>query len=100
VLNFTGSGQIILLLLVILTSQCRSLRSGLLFFLSNLLHEDSFSWSKSFLSSDIPPALLEPEFETLSFAIPKKCLDSKFLESVQSEESTGSVGDLFSNAMS
>jgi hypothetical protein len=61
------------------------------FFLSNLLHEDSFSWSKSFLSSDIPPALLEPESETHPFAIPKKCLDGKFLESVLSEESTGNV---------
>jgi hypothetical protein len=52
------------------------------FFLSNLLQEDSFSWSKSFLSSEIPPALLEPEMEALSFAIPKKCPNGKFLESV------------------
>jgi hypothetical protein len=63
------------------------------FFLSNLLQEDSFSWSKSFLSSDIPPALLEPELETLSFAIHKKCPNDKFLEFVLSEESTGSVSD-------
>jgi hypothetical protein len=61
------------------------------FFLSNLLHEDSFSWSKSFLSSDIPSALLEPETKTHPFAIPKKCPDGKFLESVLSEESTGNV---------
>jgi hypothetical protein len=52
------------------------------FFLSNLLQEDSFSWSKSFLSSEIPPALLDPEMEALSFAIPKKCPNGKFLESI------------------
>jgi hypothetical protein len=63
------------------------------FFVSNLLQEDSFSWSKLFLSSDIPPVLLEPELETLPFAIPKKCPNDKFLESVLSEESFGSVCD-------
>jgi hypothetical protein len=57
------------------------------FFLSNLLHKDSFSWSKSFLSSYIPSALLEPETETHPFVIPKKCPDGKFLDSVLSEES-------------
>jgi hypothetical protein len=57
------------------------------FFLSNLMHEDSFSWSKKFLSSDIPSALLEPETETLPFVIPRKCPDDKFLDSVISEES-------------
>jgi hypothetical protein len=30
------------------------------FFMSILLQEDSFNWSKSFLSSEIPPTLLEP----------------------------------------
>jgi hypothetical protein len=64
------------------------------FFMSNLLHEDSFNWSKSFLPSDIPSALLEPESETHPFAIPKKCPDGKFLESVLSEESTGNVSAL------
>jgi hypothetical protein len=64
------------------------------FFLSNLLQEESFSWSKSFLSSDIPPALLEPELEALSFAIHKKCPNGKFLESVLLEESTGRVSEL------
>jgi hypothetical protein len=44
------------------------------FFLSNLLQPESFSWYKSFLSSEIPPTLLEPELESLSFAIPKTCL--------------------------
>jgi hypothetical protein len=57
------------------------------FFLSNLLHEDSFSWSKTFLSSDIPSALMEPETETHPFVIPRKCPDDKFLDSVLSEES-------------
>jgi hypothetical protein len=57
------------------------------FFLSNLLHEDSFSWSKSFLSSDIPSALMEPETETHPFVIPRKCPDGKFLDSVLSGES-------------
>jgi hypothetical protein len=57
------------------------------FFLSNLLHEDSFSWSKSFLASDIPSALMEPESETHPFVIPRKCPDGKFLDSVLSEES-------------
>jgi hypothetical protein len=52
------------------------------FFLSNLMHEDSFSWSKKFLSSDIPSALLEPETETHPFVIPRKCPDDKFLDSV------------------
>jgi hypothetical protein len=68
------------------------------FFLSNLLHKDSFSWSKSFLSSDIPSALLEPK--THSFAIPKKCPDGKFLESVLSEESTGNVSATSDSASS
>jgi hypothetical protein len=57
------------------------------FFLSNLMHEDSFSWSKKFLSSDIPSALLESESGTLPFVIPRKCPDDKFLDSVVSEES-------------
>jgi hypothetical protein len=57
------------------------------FFLSNLLHKDSFSWSKSFLSSDIPSALMETEAETHPFVIPRKCPDGKFLDSVLSEES-------------
>jgi hypothetical protein len=57
------------------------------FFLSNLMHEDSFSWSKKFLSSDIPSALLEPETETHPFVIPRKCPDDKFLDSVIYEES-------------
>jgi hypothetical protein len=57
------------------------------FFLSNLLHKDSFSWSKSFLSSDIPSALMEPEAESHPFVIPRKCPDGKFLDSVLSEES-------------
>jgi hypothetical protein len=61
------------------------------FFMTNLLHKDSFSWSKSFLSSDIPSALLEPESETHPLAIPKKCPDGKFLESVLTDESTGNV---------
>jgi hypothetical protein len=57
------------------------------FFLSNLMQEDSFSWSKTFLSSYIPSALLEPETETHPFVIPRKCPDDKFLDSVLSEES-------------
>jgi hypothetical protein len=61
------------------------------FFMSNLLHKDSFSWLKSFLSSDIPSALLESEAETTPLAIPKKCPDGKFLESVLQEESTDNV---------
>jgi hypothetical protein len=61
------------------------------FFMSNLLHKDSFSWLKSFLSSDIPSALLEFESETHPLAIPKKCPDGKFLESVLQEDSTGNV---------
>jgi hypothetical protein len=61
------------------------------FFMSNLLHKDSFNWSKSFLSSDIPSALLESEDETLPLAIPKKCPDGKFLEAVLQEDSSGNV---------
>jgi hypothetical protein len=61
------------------------------FFMSNLLHKDSFNWSKSFLSSDIPSALLESEDETLPLAIPKKCPDGMFLEAVLQEDSTGNV---------
>jgi hypothetical protein len=57
------------------------------FFQSNLLHEDSFSWSKSLLSSDIPSALMEPETKTHPFVIPRKCPDDKFLDSVLSKES-------------
>jgi hypothetical protein len=64
------------------------------FFLSNLLQEDSFSWSKSFLSSEIPLALLEPELEVLSFAIPKSCPDGKFLESVLSEDPSDRIYEL------
>jgi hypothetical protein len=57
------------------------------FFLSNLLQPEAFSSSKSFLSSEIPPILLEPELESLSFAIPKECPKDKFLEDVLSENS-------------
>jgi hypothetical protein len=55
------------------------------FFMSNLLQPDSFNWSKSFLSSEIPPTLLEPELEALSFVIPKSCPNDKFLDNVLSE---------------
>jgi hypothetical protein len=55
------------------------------FFLSNLLQPEAFNWSKSFLSSDIPPFLLEPELESLSFAIPRECPKDKFLEDVLSD---------------
>jgi hypothetical protein len=61
------------------------------FFMSNLLHKDSFNWSKSFLSSDIPSALLESESETHPLAIPKKCPDGKFLDDVLQEDSTGNA---------
>jgi hypothetical protein len=57
------------------------------FFLSNLLQPEAFNWSKSFLSSEIPSMLLEPELESLSFAIPKGCPKDKFLEDVLSENS-------------
>jgi hypothetical protein len=57
------------------------------FFLSNLLQPEAFSWSKSFLSSEIPPIWLEPELESLSFAIPMECPKDKFLEDVLSENS-------------
>jgi hypothetical protein len=57
------------------------------FFLSNLLQPEAFNWSKSFLSSEIPPILLELELESLSFAIPKGCPKDKFLEDVLSENS-------------
>jgi hypothetical protein len=63
------------------------------FFMSNLLHKDYFNWSKSFLSSDIPSALLESEDATLPLAIPEKCPDDKFLEAVLQEDSTGNVYD-------
>jgi hypothetical protein len=55
------------------------------FFLSNLLQPESFNWSKSFLSSEIPSTLLEPELESLSFAIPKGCPKDNFLDDVLSE---------------
>jgi hypothetical protein len=57
----------------------------------NLLHKGSFNWSKSFLSSDIPSALLESADESLPLAIPKKCPDGKFLEAALQEDSTGNV---------
>jgi hypothetical protein len=56
------------------------------FFLSNLLQPESFNWSKSFLSSEIPSTLLEPELESLSFAIPKGYPKDKFLDDVLSED--------------
>ena len=56
------------------------------FFLSNLLQPEAFNWSKS-LSSEISPILLEPELESLSFAIPRECPKDKFLEDVLSENS-------------
>jgi hypothetical protein len=62
------------------------LKKWLSFFLSNLFQPDSFNWSKSFLSSEIPSKLLEPELESLSFAIPKSCPNDKFLDKVLSEE--------------
>jgi hypothetical protein len=37
------------------------------------------------LSSEIPSMLLEPELESLSFAIPKGWLKDKFLDDVLSE---------------
>jgi hypothetical protein len=55
------------------------------FFLSNLLQPEAFNWSKSFLSSDIPSFLLEPELESLPFAIPRECPKDKFLEDVLSD---------------
>jgi hypothetical protein len=56
------------------------------FFLSNLLQPESFNWSKSFLSSEIPPTLLESELESLSFAIPKSYPKDKFLDDVLLED--------------
>jgi hypothetical protein len=64
------------------------------FFLSNLLQPDSFNWSKSFLSSEIPPTLLEPELESLSIAIPKSCPNDKFLDKVLSEDPQNRISDL------
>jgi hypothetical protein len=60
------------------------------FFLSNLLQPEAFNWSKSFLSSEIPSMLLEPELESLSFAIPKGHLKDKFLDDVLSENAQSS----------
>jgi hypothetical protein len=56
------------------------------FFLSNLLQPESFNWSKSFLSSEIPSTLLELELESLSFAIPKGYSKDNFLDDVLSED--------------
>lgn len=64
------------------------------FFLSNLLQLYSFNWSKSFLSSEIPPTLLELELESLSFAIPKSCLNDEFLDNVLSEDPHHMISDL------
>lgn len=64
------------------------------FFMSNLLQEDSFNWSKSFLSSEIPPTLLEPEMEALSFAIPKSCPNNKFMDTVLSEGSQDKIPEM------
>jgi hypothetical protein len=64
------------------------------FFLSNLLQPDSFNWSKSFLSYEIPPTLLEPELEALSFAIPKSYPNDKFLDNVLSEGPQGRISNL------
>jgi hypothetical protein len=57
------------------------------FFLSNLLQPEAFRWSKSFLLSEIPTALLEPGLKSLSFAIPKECPKDKSLDDVLSENS-------------
>jgi hypothetical protein len=64
------------------------------FFLSNLLQPNSFIWSKSFLSSKIPPTLLEPKSKSLSFAIPKSCPNDKFLDKVLSEDPHHMISDL------
>jgi hypothetical protein len=63
------------------------------FFLSNLPQPESFNWSKSFLSSKIPSTLLEPELESLSFAIPKTCPKDKFLDNVLLEDSQLKTSD-------
>jgi hypothetical protein len=60
------------------------------FFLSKLLQPEAFSWSKSFLLSVIPSALLEPGMESLPFAIPKECPNVKLLDDVLSESSNES----------
>jgi hypothetical protein len=44
------------------------------FFMSNLLHKDSFNWSKSFLSSDIPSALLELSLRPTLWPSPRNAL--------------------------
>jgi hypothetical protein len=57
------------------------------FFLSNLLQPEAFRWSKSFLLSEIPTALLEPGLKSLSFVIPKECPKDKLMDDVLSENS-------------
>jgi hypothetical protein len=54
------------------------------FFLSNLLQPDAFNWSKSFLLSEIPPALQEPGLKSLPFVVPKECPNDSPLEDVLS----------------
>jgi hypothetical protein len=60
------------------------------FFLSKLLQPEAFSWSKSFLLSMIPSALLEPGMKSLPFAIPKECPNVELLDDVLSESSKDS----------
>jgi hypothetical protein len=63
------------------------------FFLFSLLQPESFNWSKSFLSSDISSALLEPKMESLSFALPNTCPKDKFLDKVVLEDNHHKISD-------
>lgn len=62
------------------------------FFLSNLLQPESFSWSRTFLLSDIPSKLQEQGMSTVPFVVPKDCPVQPSLGDVTSGVAKDTVG--------